>query len=195
MSLTPQEFANLSKAAFESGRTPRAIEVLRQGLQRYPNHPGLQQYLDFVRERVDYPAAIARPAELGGILAWPSDVWLSATAVAWTLTWTLATVWIWKRTRAYAWAMAVAAAVCLAIGAGSWMASEEWRRQRTATIVVIAEEADLHLGNGLSYPRHPQVPSLPPGLEARQIGRRGEWLHIEVGNGVVGWVAQDRVER
>ena len=55
------------------------------------------------------------------------------------------------------------------------------------------EGTALQRGNGTSYPRHPDVPTLPAGLEARVLHRRGDWLQVRLATGEVGWVPSDAV--
>jgi hypothetical protein len=73
-------------------------------------------------------------------------------------------------------------------GAALWHQVRQARFDRDTPLVVMATNADFHRGNGPSYPRHPVLPTLPRGLEARQTHRRGNWLQIRLTTGETGWV-------
>lgn len=80
--------------------------------------------------------------------------------------------------------------VALAVGIDAWTRVEHERRVRdwaTPTVVVRGSDIVLRSGNGTLYP--PKVSqSLPAGMELKLLLRRGDWLQVEVGTGVVGWV-------
>ena len=46
---------------------------------------------------------------------------------------------------------------------------------------------ELRTGNSDEYPRR-QDARLPAGVELKVLNERGGWLHVELANGVAGWV-------
>ncbi|MSQ93344.1 MAG: hypothetical protein EXR98_02170 [Gemmataceae bacterium] len=89
--------------------------------------------------------------------------------------------------RRFVIAGALVAALVL-VGIGSWQELRQAQGDHAVPLVVLAANADFHRGNGPSYPKHPVLPVLPRGLEARQMHRRGEWLQIRLTTGETGWV-------
>ena len=61
-----------------------------------------------------------------------------------------------------------------------------------AVVVVAGAETTLRQGNGVNYPAA-LARTLPPGLELRRLGERGDWLHVELGDGTVGWLPHTAV--
>jgi hypothetical protein len=51
--------------------------------------------------------------------------------------------------------------------------------------IVVKSETELRTGNGIEYPSKLTVPR---GVEAREIARRGDWVQIEFASGRTGWV-------
>src|SRR5207237_7950749 len=60
-------------------------------------------------------------------------------------------------------------------------------------VIILDEGTPLYSGNGPNYSQHEEMPTLPAGLEARLLYRRGRWLQIELSSGDVGWVPVDAV--
>ena len=71
-----------------------------------------------------------------------------------------------------------------------WHALQE---QRYPLVVIAQDGVRFVRGNGESYPRHAEVPSLNEGVETRRLYERGDWLHIQLPGGEIGWVKRDSV--
>jgi hypothetical protein len=84
--------------------------------------------------------------------------------------------------------------VALALGIDAWTRIECERRVRewaTPTVVVRGSDAVLRSGNGTLYPSKVSQ-SLPAGMELKLLLRRGDWLQVELGTGIVGWIKEQQ---
>jgi hypothetical protein len=195
---SPAFYLSLGNAEALAGRWPRAIWAYQCGLEVDPNSAALREHLGYARSLVNYP-----PGNRGRPVAdaWPrwlhrltaADLLILATST-YGLAW-LAGGWWYVRRRA----VPLAAALCLfavALAAGAGYLLEERQAHRTRRdphLVVVAADTPLHRGNGPSYPLHPDVPTLPAGLEAWSLHRRGAWVQVRLSTGEIGWVRGDAV--
>lgn len=174
-----------------AGNVPAAILAYRRGLHLAPSDADLHANLALARSRVDYPLGLQPPADD----AWPG--WLprpgrpfffAVTGLMYTLACLFISRWLLVRRSS----LLVRAMLCLffAILAGiAWYHLESRREEeRLHPVVVIAADTPLYRGNGPSYPHHDEVPLLAPGIEARQLLSRGDWLQIELPGPHIGWV-------
>lgn len=190
-------YRNLGNAWFQAGDLPRAILAYRRGLNLDPADRHLHEALAAAREQVlaSSASSIAPPAD-----DWPPwlPYWspvgrLALTTLGYVVACVLVTRWWMKREPRLLLMAGAAGAIALALGAT--LTFEEWLRRSHAErplVVVARERATLHKGNGDAYPPHEQVPTLAAGVEARLLHRRGDWLQIELANGVVGWLRADQ---
>lgn len=84
--------------------------------------------------------------------------------------------------------------VALALGIDAWTHIEYERRVRdwgTPMVVVGGSDTVLRSGNGTLYPSKVSQP-LPAGMELKLLLRRGDWLQVELGTGIVGWVKEQQ---
>lgn len=197
-------YRSLGNAAFLADRWPEAIWAYQVGLKLDPNDAAMREHLEFARAKVLYP-----PSGEGRLDAdtWP--VWLHRPTLfelfcvfvaCYNLAILAAVIFNLARHsgegRLAKAAVASAAALLLiavAAGAALWHASSNAERDRRTPIVVIADNTPLYQGNADSYPRHPTIPILPRGMEARQIHVRGNWLQIRLSTGEVGWLPRKSV--
>jgi hypothetical protein len=195
---SPNFFLSWGNSEALAGRWPQAIWAYHSGLRIDPNSEPLREHLQYARSLVDdTPGGRSRP-EPSRWPGWlhrptPGDL-LLLTAITYSLG-CFAAGWWYVRRRSLLLAAAVAF-FSVALAGGAAYLLEERRAEEEARqplVIVAAEGTTLHRGNGPSYPLHPDVPSLPPGLEARQIQQRGGWLQVELTTGEVGWVPSDRV--
>jgi hypothetical protein len=119
---------------------------------------------------------------------------LILAAAAYSLAW-LAGGWWYVGRRIPSLAVAVGLfAVALASGAGYKLEERHALRSwQDPHFVIIATDTPLHRGNGPNYPLHPDVPTLPAGLEAWIIHQRGHWFQVRLSTGEIGWVRGDAV--
>ncbi len=84
--------------------------------------------------------------------------------------------------------------MALASGFGWWLWNRAERFEQQHPLVVVAfEDVPLRTGNGTSYPLHATLPQLYPGMEARRLHQRGDWLQIRFATGEIGWVPTKKV--
>jgi hypothetical protein len=189
---------NLGNAGFLADDVPRAIWAFRRGLALAPQHRRLREHLDYARAQVALPGQQSGQPELDPwpmwLPRWTGCVWLTLTAGAYTAACAAGAVWLIVRRRA--WLVAAGGALVLSGLAGwAWsIGARATRHDRETPVVVIkAEGAMLHTGNGPSYPPHADLPTLYAGMETRRLHERGGWLQIQFAGGEIGWAPRERV--
>jgi hypothetical protein len=189
---TPALYRSLGNAAVLADRWSEAIWAYHVGLRLDPNDDAMREQLAYVRAKVLLPAAgQGRPDPN----IWPG--WMYRASIdeltllfgafyAWT--WLVcACAFVQRKPRLVMLTVGLVISA-LIVGAGLWLEMRQARIDRDTPLVVMAANADFHRGNGPSYPKHPVLPTLPRGLEARQTHRRGDWLQIRLTTGETGWV-------
>ena len=73
----------------------------------------------------------------------------------------------------------------------SWL--QAYRDLEQPPMVIQNDDVPLRIGNGLSYPRHADLPTLTRGMEARRLHARGSWVQLQFASGEVGWVPASEV--
>jgi hypothetical protein len=188
----------LGNAEALAGRWPRAIWAYHCGLEVDPNIRALRAHLEYARSLVNYP-----PGNRGRPVtdAWPrwlhrpsAAELLGLAAAAYSFAW-LAGGW-WYVRRRFPLLVVTLGLFAVAVASGVGYKLEERQALRTwpdPHLVIIASDTQLHRGNGPNYPLHPDVPTLPAGLEAWTIHQRGAWLQVRLSTGEIGWVRGDAV--
>jgi hypothetical protein len=177
-----------------SGDLPGAIAALRDGLAVARFDRSLQVELEDARSAVAYAhddlAAQCRPRPVGGIgsrMA-PMEAYLAAG-----LLWLIACLGMarFAMTRVPGWlGISGIALLCLTILGGLWQ--QDWQRQtddNSRPLLIVKDYCDLKLGNGEKWPDRLKW-RLPPGVEARELSRRGGWVHLELAGGAAGWLPE-----
>jgi len=185
----PALYRNLGNAEMLSGNLAGAVLAYRRGLQLSQNDHALQANLQYARNRVRYPSS-SRPPELMWL---PSPVlFLLLTLVLYTLVciaWTRRLIkghGIWR-------VVTLGVGVLLAGAAFSFLQWHAWQEERYPLVVIAHDGVPFVRGNGENYPRHAEAPSLNEGVETRRLHERGDWLHIQLPGGEIGWVKRDSV--
>jgi len=188
---------NLGNAAFLADDLPRALLAFRYGLSFDRHHALLRANLAYARSQVRYP--LNSPRGRAEPDPWP--VWLPRLGAGWCvgvatigycLAWAALTGCVLKRQTRLAVLTAACFALAAAAGYGCYLL--RWQAEQDfdfSPVVVRHEDVPLRTGNGLSYPRHPELPTLARGMEARCLHVRGAWLQIQFASGETGWI-QDR---
>jgi hypothetical protein len=186
-------YRNQGSAYLLAEELPQALLAYRRGVRLYPADAILRKNLDYARQKVAYSevGTFARPRGISFVPWFSVSVfrWLRVAAfVLYALGWlTLARWWMIRRAghfRLSVAALVAAGLLASLLGVQAARIHEEIQHP----LVIIADDGVLvRKGNGLSYPPRYETP-LNRGTEARLLGRRGDWLQIELGGGAVGWV-------
>jgi hypothetical protein len=190
---------NAGNAYLLADDLPSAIWAYRRGLQRYPLNGELWANLELARDQVAYPGGNMRERPPGD--DWPpmvprpnpGAVLYSALAL-YLFGWIAVTAWLMTRRRPLGMT-----AVCLFTGAllmaglWGWLQYHIAEDIREPLVVVVRNGVALRRGNGPLYPRHPDLPQVNRGMEARLLGERGEWFQVRFPGGEVGWLPADAV--
>ena len=194
------EMQSLGNAAFLADDLPRAILAYRYGLFCDRHHVVLRENLAYARSQV---------RRLGGTSqrGWPEpDPWpywlprfgatgcLSIAALAYGLACLALTLaFVQRKARPMVFAVILGLTACSA-GYGCYLL--RWQRDRDLEqppMVIQNDDVPLRIGNGLSYPRHADLPTLTRGMEARRLHARGSWVQLQFASGEVGWVPASEV--
>ena len=187
------DFQNIGNAAFLAGDLPRAIWAFRSGLILDPHDRLLSANLAYVRGQVQYPPGPSGRPEPDFwpplLPRLPAAVWALVAAAGYTLGCVALTVrWLGRRAGLF-----LVAAGCMAVagvaGYGWYLGHAQYLRDRDQPVLVIrTNDVPLRTGNGESYPRHAELPTLREGMEARRVTQRGPWLQVRLASGEIGWV-------
>jgi hypothetical protein len=190
---TPGTCRNIGNAAFLADDLPHAIYAFRVGLSLDLHDPVLRANLAYARAQVAYPpgARGRPPADTwpSWLPRWHTGALLGAGLVAYSAACIAALGW-WFRRRRWLLVAALVGFGLSAAGVHGWrLLCRQSQMDRDFPLVVIAfDQTDLRTGNGPSYPRHPDLPMLRRGMEARGLGQRGDWIQIQFASGETGWV-------
>jgi hypothetical protein len=195
---SPALYRNLGHAYLLAGDLPRAILSYREGLQRTPWDTGLRDDLADARARVvaSLPNALGRPPAETRPPWWPrtgSGPPALLAALLYVLAWPCLTRWrVTQRGRPLmAGLVLLAGAVVLAgFAVASWRLEHDEAAHPLA--VITADGIRLRRGDGTTYPPRYDA-RLRPGVEARLLHARGNWVQLELASGEVGWLPHDAV--
>jgi hypothetical protein len=195
----PDLFVNCGNSFLLADELPKAILLYRRGLQRYPLDGRLWENLEFARDQVAYPGASTRERPPGDDWppflprATPNAVLFIALGLH-ALAWVAATAWLMTRHRKVAiTTLALFAPTLLML---TWWGFLQYRiaeDARQPLVVVAVNGVTLRRGNGSLYPRHPDLPHVNRGMEARLVNRRGEWVLVQFPGGEIGWLPREVV--
>jgi hypothetical protein len=188
----PAIAANRARAHRLAGDLPGAIAALHEGrtVARYDR--GLQVELAEARAAVPYHsedlAAQCRPQQDRGIgtRMSPIEAYLAVGGL-----WLIACLGVarFAMSRAPGWLAGTGLALVAIIALG-WLWREDWQaRANLRPLVIVKHESRFKTGNGETWPDRLKW-SLPPGVEARELTRRGGWVQVELASGVAGWLPE-----
>jgi hypothetical protein len=206
----PAIYRNIGHAYVLADDLGHAILTFHCGLRQYPRDDGLRDSLAAARELVVYKAEdpLGRPVPERHL------PWLRPDAVPWLLLaafvcYAAACVGVtrWLMTRR-GWLLTVAACsllvAALPTALATWLLIDTERLQHAETertLVVFKDEGvklredegvKLRKGDGLRYPPRYET-TLHPGVEARLVRQRGDWVQIELAGGEIGWVPKQHL--
>jgi hypothetical protein len=181
-------YLNLGNAAYLAGQPARALWAYHSGLRLDQGNRPLRKHRDIVRAGVHYPP--------GGLARPDADPWfpvaqapaMLATLGLYAAACVAAALWLRRRSRPL---LGILTALALMTLLGLTASVRAWRQSeydRAQPLVIVVTETGLYRGNGASYPTHPDLPAVGPGVEARLRLRRGAWLQVQFSSGEVGWL-------
>lgn len=189
---SPALYLDVGNAAFLAGHPERALWAYHCGLYLNPTNRPLRENLQYLRSQAHYPAGQTRPRTERWLNVDERTLFLLTTA-SYTMACLSAALWAYFR-RPTLLASLLVLVVITIVGVGLLLRlSVKSRHEREHPTVVVAESTTLFQGNGRSYPPHPDIGSLQPGMEARQVLRRGGWIQVELAGAQVGWLPADSV--
>jgi hypothetical protein len=195
----PDVFVNCGNAYLLADELPQAILAYRSGLRRYPLDRQLWENLEMARDQVAYPGGGGRHRPPGDDWppflprATPNTVLFLALGLH-VLAWVAATAWLMTRLRKIGITRVVLFATALLMGAW-WVYLQVCmvEDKRQALVVVTVNGATLRRGNGSLYPRHPDLPQVNRGMEARLLNSREDWVQVQFPGGEIGWLPREVV--
>jgi hypothetical protein len=178
-----------------AGDLPGAIVAFHDGLAVARHDRALRLGLEDARSAVAYPldgdlARQCRPrlaATIGARMA-PAEAFALAGGL-WLVACLAVARYFMSRAGGWLGLAGLAAAALLALG-GLWW--HDALRADPRPRVVVAADAVLRKGNADAYPPRLEA-KLPRGVEARELGRRGGWVQVELAGGAVGWLPEAAV--
>jgi tetratricopeptide (TPR) repeat protein len=187
---------NIGNAYYRAGDLGRAILHYRRAARLNRFHPGLQDNLRYVRERVSPQFTPAPPTLSQQLFAWlidrPADSRWGATLVLSCIGALLLSVY-WVRRRRPALVTAVVL-ISLGCGVAGLSIAEQRFQDAFPAAVVVKDKQPLRIGRGEGADLAIQE-SLGAGVELRIHDQRGDWVEIELPTGVRGWLPANAVER
>ncbi|HYV37662.1 MAG TPA: hypothetical protein VE988_18380 [Gemmataceae bacterium] len=195
----PDLFLNAGNAHMLGDELPQAIVAYRRGLQVHPLHKQLWENLEAARDLVGYSEGAAKQRPSGDdwppLLPRPSPAFLLRSAmILYGMAWLAVAGWLVVRRRSL---IIVAVALFLAASlAGVWWGFLEHRiaeHTRQPLVVVTVNGFPMRRGNGSMYPRHPELPLVNRGMEARLLSERGGWVQVQFPGGEIGWLPRNAV--
>ncbi|MCI0376694.1 MAG: tetratricopeptide repeat protein [Gemmataceae bacterium] len=187
----PAFFLNWGNAAFLGNQLPEAILAYRRGLRLDPGDQRLSDNLEYARAQVHYSFGDTGKPE--ALPSWLRRLPPYPILLAAFLCYGVA-LWQWT-----GWFMHGRRTNCMRgsffLLCGLLLAGVLWHQhdcasfeQRYPLVVVVEDKAPFLKGNGPSYARHPDLPVLARGMEARLLHERGDWLQIQFSTGEIGWI-------
>ena len=179
-----------ARALALAGMLPDAIRTLHAGLSRTPYDRELQYDLLALREMIAYPEPSdprlrVRPDRFHALRHRVSPGELFLSAVVSGLLGAVALIrYLTRRSKSL-----LVIAIVGWLGFLGLFALSRWNAVEVPAPLVLGRPATLRAGNGSSYPARIDA-SLPAGVEVTELGRRGEWVHVELPGGAAGWLPE-----
>ncbi len=190
-----QLYYNIGNTYFRMDDLGRAILNYRRAQQYIANDENLRQNLAFALSRQPDKLEVKQETQiLKTLLFWHYDlsfqVKLICFAIINALMWTVLAAKTYTRKSGLGSALAVILFLVLLIG-GS-LAHEMVVGEKAAGVLV-GQEVVARKGDGFAYSASFKTP-LHAGLEFDLLEERGEWLHVQLRDGVQCWVPRQSAE-
>ncbi len=184
-------YFNLGNAYVRAGELGRAIAAYRQAERYRAPDPLLESNLDFALTQVG--AGVRPKGVVDHVVFWRRWLTYPTTARAVVALSGLAFVLFLLGTfHSRRWRVPAFVALTGALLLGLSFTLDYVEYERTRHGVVVVDSAVARMGNAESFAAAFNEP-LQEGVEFRVLARRGEWVHVEVSNGLDGWLRIDDV--
>ncbi len=191
-------YRGLGNAHLLAGDVGRAVLAYRRAERLDPRDPRVRSSLTYARSLVGTAAPEGGQALAEDALLWWRGLvprpWILALGLAASgAFWILAALRVARLRRVgTGWLVGAAALAILPLGS---LALEEALGAASGHAVIVGGPADAYNGpNAAVYPRTFEQP-LAPGVEARVLEERGEWVRLRLRSGGETWVRAEAVER
>jgi tetratricopeptide (TPR) repeat protein len=194
----PRVLYNLGNAYFKMGRIGQAIVQYERALRLAPSDQEIRDNLELARGQIhdrppepelQYPIRVARDTlemlPSGPLTATFLVLWFAATGFAGAVP----LVRAWDRRRALA--IAAFAMGLLALTAGAAVAYQI-RIEQAAVAIVLSDKVDVRSGPG---EENALLFTLHEGTRVELGDRLDAWIHVNLSNGLSGWVPSSSIER
>jgi tetratricopeptide (TPR) repeat protein len=188
---------DLGNAKFKQGELGSAIASYLRALRLDPRDANVRTNLERARAQVkdaglgsgELPPVL-RPFQWGYARS-SANEWLALGLILWVLLAGLRVLNQWRpldpdRVRTATGFLLVFCLVCLAVG--GWRYRQDFVVERG---VVVAEEVEVRSGPGIGYNLAFRIHE---GLPVRIAADRGDWVRIDLGGELVGWVPATALE-
>jgi hypothetical protein len=189
VSATPAEAINRGRAAMQAGDLPRAILIYRESRIAYPANSELKRDLSAARGLVDYSSDSMLPRDdMTDLRDRFNQLELFAFFSIFIALAAFGAAKYFTGRPGWARPIIFGGLVLSAIIAFVALIVECQNRQACATpFAVVRRPAILREGNGTSYPTRLDLP-LSAGVEVVVKRHRGDWMQVELANGLTGWL-------
>jgi tetratricopeptide (TPR) repeat protein len=194
----PRALYNLGNAYFKMGKIGLAIVQYERALRLAPSDQEIRDNLDLARGQIhdrppdpelQYPIRVARDTletlPSGPLTATFLALWFAATGFAGAVPLARS----WERRRVLT--LAALAAGLLALTAGAAVAYQI-RIEEAAVAIVLSDKVDVRSGPG---EENALLFTLHEGTRVELGDRLDAWIHVNLSNGLSGWVPSSSIER
>ena len=189
-------YYNHGTAALKSGQIGPAVLSFERGLRLDPDDEDLQYNLQQALQQISGPLAAAAllPRPQAWMLRWSLHTWQSLTIALWFM----AVLFIVLRLifmRRFNWLRGAGLLISLLLFAAALLASvlslDRQAIQSRGDAVMIAATAQA--AREADADKAPVAFTLQPGQPLQIIERRGDWLRVELLNGLQAWLPQSSI--
>ncbi|MCP3905879.1 MAG: hypothetical protein GY715_19825 [Planctomycetes bacterium] len=185
---------NLGNAWLQAGELGRAILHYRRAEKLIPGDHALTRNLAYARSLRRNRIAPSGERALGAaLLSWHESTGLAGRYVGFVVV--FAVVWlgllahVFRPSAPLRWITGVAAVAALALGAS--VAADVLHDEDASAGVILVDDVIARKGNGDGFEPQFEEP-LHQGVEFAVVGRRPEWLHIELPDRSTGWIRDEQ---
>ena len=186
---------DLGNAQLQSGEIGESIAAYLSAKRYIPSDGRVEANLEYARSSITYPiTGESSTSMLKRLAFWhtslPTQVRLALGLTIWCSFWACVTIRLFRVIPGFKTVtiMLGLSAMAFGVSVGADIAD-----QYQGHGVLTAQEVIVRKGNGLNYDAMFKEP-IHEGIEFKILGRRSNWLHIQLPNGVEGWIEKDNAQ-